>query len=72
MCLETFPLDMASTLLHEKGFATYLIEKLLSHAERNKIRATYKYAEYMPERKEMMQAWADYLDILKKSQEISY
>ncbi len=58
---------MASTLLHEKGFATHLIEKQLSHADRNKIRATYNYAEYMPERKEMMQAWADYLDALKSS-----
>jgi integrase len=63
---------MASTLLHEKGFATHLIEKQLSHAERNKIRATYKYAEYMPERKEMIQAWADCLDKLKNSQEIFY
>ncbi len=58
---------MASTLLHEKGFATHLIEKQLSHPERNKIRATYNYAEYKPERKEMMQAWADYLDKLKNS-----
>jgi integrase len=56
---------MASTLLHEKGYPSHLIEKQLSHADRNNIRATYNYAEYMAERIEMMQAWADYLDELK-------
>lgn len=52
---------MASTLLHEHGFPSHVIEKQLSHADRNRIRAVYNYAEYMPERKKMMQAWAEYL-----------
>lgn len=56
---------MASTLLHEKGFPSHLIEKQLSHADRNRIRAVYNYAEYLPERSAMMQTWADYLDELK-------
>jgi hypothetical protein len=30
------------------------------------VRAAYNYAQYLPERKTMMQAWADYLDGLKK------
>lgn len=56
---------MASTLLHEQGFASHLIEKQLSHSDRNRIRAVYNYAEYLPERRQMMQAWADYLDSIK-------
>ncbi len=55
---------MASTLLHELGFPSHLIEKQLSHADRNRIRAVYNYAEYLPDRRKMMQAWADYLDKL--------
>lgn len=55
---------MASTLLHEQGFPSHLIEKQLSHSDRNRIRAVYNYAEYLPERRKMMQAWADYLDQL--------
>jgi integrase len=56
---------MASTHLHELGFPSHLIEKQLAHADQNKIRAVYNHAEYLPERKRMMQAWADYLDGLK-------
>lgn len=40
------------------------IERQLAHAERNNIRAAYNYAEYLPERRKMMQHWADYLDTL--------
>jgi len=56
---------MASTLLHEHGVPSILIEKQLSHSDRNRIRAVYNYAEYLPERKIMMQTWADYLDELQ-------
>lgn len=56
---------MASTLLNEQGWNRDAIERQMAHAERNSIRATYNYAEYMPERIKMMQAWADYLDGLK-------
>jgi len=38
----------------------------LAHAEGNKIRGAYNHAEYLPERKRMMQDWSDYLDNLKK------
>jgi len=57
--------SMASTLLNEQGWNRDAIERQLSHAERNNIRAAYNYAEYLPERKKMMQHWADYLDTLK-------
>ncbi|MDD5176425.1 MAG: integrase family protein [Sterolibacterium sp.] len=39
-----------------------LIERQLAHAENNAVRAAYSRAEYLPERKKMMQQWADYLD----------
>jgi integrase len=56
--------SMASTLLNEKGWNPDAIERQLAHSERDGVRAAYNYAEYLPERREMMQAWADYLDEL--------
>ena len=56
---------MASTHLHELGYPSHLIEKQLAHSDRNKIRAVYNHAEYLPERRKMMQEWADYLDRLR-------
>jgi len=54
--------SMASTLLNEQGWHRDAIERQLAHAERNAVRAAYNYAEHLPERRKMMQAWADYLD----------
>ena len=56
---------MASTLLNEQGWNMDAIERQLAHAERNSVRAAYNYAEFLPERKKMMQAWADYLYVIK-------
>ncbi len=56
--------SMASTLLNEQGFNRDAIERQLAHGERNKVRAAYNFAEYLPERRKMMQHWADYLDEL--------
>jgi len=55
----------ASTTLHEKGFNSDMIERQLAHAERNAVKAAYCHAEYLPERKQMMQIWADHLEALK-------
>ncbi len=52
----------ASTILHEHGFNSDVIELQLSHAERNKVKANYNFARHLPERHKMMQWWADYLD----------
>lgn len=57
---------MASTLLNEQGWNRDAIERQLAHAERNSVRAAYNYAEYLPERRKMMQSWADYLYGLKE------
>ncbi|MEB0030196.1 tyrosine-type recombinase/integrase [Undibacterium sp. RTI2.1] len=54
--------SMASTLLNEQGWNRDAIERQLAHAERDSIRAAYNYAEHLPERRRMMQAWADFLD----------
>ncbi len=59
--------SMASTILHEQGWSHDAIERQLAHAERNKVTAAYNYADYLPKRKEMMQAWADYLGELRNS-----
>lgn len=58
--------SMASTLLNEAGWSSDAIERQLAHVEGNKVRAAYNYAQYLPERTRMMQAWADYLDGLKQ------
>jgi integrase len=58
---------LASTRLNELGWQPDVIERQLAHAERNKVRAAYNRAQYLQERKKMMQAWADYLDLLKSN-----
>lgn len=55
---------MASTLLHGMGFNSEWIERQLAHVETNKVKAAYNHAQYLEERKSMMQHWADYLDSL--------
>jgi integrase len=57
--------SLASTTLNEQGWAPDVIERQLAHAERNKVRAAYNRAQYLPERRKMMQHWADYLDGLR-------
>jgi len=56
----------ASTILNEMGFRPDLIERQLAHAERNKVRASYNQAEYLEERRAMMQQWADMIDAMAK------
>ena len=61
---------MASTLLNEQGWKPDAIERQLAHAERNRVRASYNHAQLLPERRKMMQAWADYLDVLKRGADV--
>ena len=58
--------SMASTLLNERGTNSDWIEAQLAHGERNGSRASYNFAKYLPERRKMMQTWADYLVRLKE------
>ena len=61
----------ASTLLNEQGKNRDWIERQLAHGERDGVRAAYNYADYLPQRKIMMQEWADYVDGLRKSRLIA-
>ncbi|RLG28706.1 integrase [Methanosarcinales archaeon] len=61
---------MASTRLHEMGWPSHVIEIQLAHVDRNSVRAVYNKAEYLEERRKMMQAWADYLDALKSGAKV--
>ncbi|MEO5340231.1 MAG: integrase arm-type DNA-binding domain-containing protein [Magnetococcus sp. MYC-9] len=63
MCGHGFR-STASTLLNEQGYNRDWIERQLAHSERDGVRAAYNYAQHLPERRKMMQAWADYLDQL--------
>ncbi|MCA8104763.1 tyrosine-type recombinase/integrase [Burkholderia sp. AU36459] len=52
---------LASTILNEHNFNRDWIERQLAHSERDGVRAAYNHAEYLPERRKMMQWWGDYL-----------
>ncbi|MCX7084822.1 MAG: integrase arm-type DNA-binding domain-containing protein [Methylococcales bacterium] len=60
----------ASTLLHEQGYHSDMIERQLSHGEQNKVKAAYNRAQHLPERRKMMQSWSDYLDSLKNGAQV--
>lgn len=67
MCIHGFR-AMASTLLNEQNkYRGDVIEAQLAHAEKNAVREAYNHANYLDERKIMMQEWADFLDALKAS-----
>ena len=57
----------ASTILNEMGCRSDLIEKQLAHTERNMVRASYNQAQYLDERRDMMQGWADLIDQLGRN-----
>lgn len=59
-----------STKLNEMGYPSDWIERQLAHVEMNTVRRTYNHADYLTNRTEMMQKWADYLDKLKSGAEI--
>ncbi|HEV2702587.1 MAG TPA: tyrosine-type recombinase/integrase [Steroidobacteraceae bacterium] len=61
--------SMACTLLNEQGWRPDLIERQLAHAERNQVRAAYNRAQWVDERRKMMQGWADYLDRLRTAKQ---
>ncbi|MGZ8217577.1 tyrosine-type recombinase/integrase [Methylomagnum sp.] len=61
---------MACSILNEQGWNRDAIERQLAHAERNKVRAAYNRTEHLPERRRMMQGWADYLDGLKNGAKV--
>ena len=63
---------MASTALNEMGFRPDVIERQLAHRERNAVRASYNRAEYLSERRAMMEYWADQLDVLAGANVVAF
>lgn len=55
-----------STILNDKGFNSDWIDMQLSHVQKNKIRGIYNHANYLKERRKIMQWYADYLDSLER------
>lgn len=59
---------LASTILNENGFNSDWIERQLAHTEQNSVRAAYNHAQYLPERRRMMQWWGDYLALATQAE----
>ncbi|CAN5702581.1 hypothetical protein BH10ACI4_BH10ACI4_08060 [soil metagenome] len=61
---------VASTILHEQGFAHEHIELQLAHAPRNAVSAAYNHALHVKTRTQMMQDWADFLDRTRRGAKV--
>ncbi len=61
--------SMASTRLNEMGMRPDLVEAQLAHKDPDAVRMVYNRAEYLNERRDMMQTWADYLDGLREAKD---
>lgn len=60
-----------SSMAHEKsGFPSEVIEKALAHEEKNKIKGAYNRAEYLEQRRQLMQWWGNKLQNLEHGGEI--
>lgn len=59
-----------STIKEHLGYRHEVVDRQLAHAHRNSVDAAYDRAKFLPERKKMMQEWADYLDEVKKKKRI--
>lgn len=61
----------ASTLLHENGWVSDVVEKALNHTIGG-VRGVYNKAEYAPQRREMLQFWADFIDQLMSAGNVTF
>ncbi len=62
--------SVASTILNEQGYNRDVIERQLAHCERDEVRGAYNRAEYLPQRRIMIQEWADHLDKLRAGADV--
>ena len=60
----------ASTLLHENGWPSDVVEKALNHTIGG-VRGVYNRAEYEPQRREMLQFWSNYVEQLMGSGKVT-
>lgn len=62
----------ASTILNEtRLWPEEVVERLLAHVEKDKTKASYNAAEYLPQRVEALQWWANFLDAKKAGKEVN-
>ncbi|MBR7069553.1 MAG: tyrosine-type recombinase/integrase [Oxalobacter sp.] len=61
---------LAASALGELGFRREVIERALAHKEKDQVQAAYHRADFQQERKEMLQAWADYIDTIRRKNSI--
>lgn len=58
---------LAMTAIKEKlGYRHEVVDRQLAHAPRNSVDAAYDRAQFLDDRKIMMQEWADYIDKIKR------
>jgi integrase len=61
----------ARTMLHERlGYSPDVIEAQLAHTVRDSLGRAYNRTEFVEQRREMLQTWADYLDQLRSGKEM--
>jgi integrase len=53
--------SVVSTWANERGYNADAIERQLAHVPKDKVRGIYNRAEFMPERRRMLQDWADWM-----------
>lgn len=61
---------LISTALNERGYNRDWIERQLAHGDPDEIRAVYNNAEYLDQRRDMVQQWADYLDSRRRGADV--
>jgi integrase len=54
---------VASTWANDHGYSPDAIERQLAHAPDDKVRAAYNRAEFLPERRKMLEDWAGWLTV---------
>jgi len=59
--------SLASTTLNEHDFNPEIIESALAHVDKNEIRRAYNRAEYLVQRREMMEWWSNHIELAKYS-----
>ncbi|MFT5699798.1 MAG: integrase [Desulforhopalus sp.] len=65
-----FRSSFSSAAYEKSGFPSEVIEKCLAHEEKNKIKGAYNRAEYLEQRRQLMQWWGNKLQALEYGAEI--
>jgi len=59
-----------STLTREAGWPHHVIEAVLAHLQGNSVSQAYDRAQYLPERRKILEWWVGYLDTLKSMEKV--